>query len=243
MNKKQKILVIGSSGDIGTHLVKDLVYNNLLFAHINKSKTELSKIENDNITILQKEIKSQKDCKEVVYKAHKHMKGLDVIVILIGGITKLVSWTNISEKNWNNDVSLNLSYPFFLAQEAFKLMKKNGGKIIFCSTASALYGGGKESIAYGISKYGLEFLTKRLAKDGAIKNILVNTVAPGFIDSKLHRNKLKKSNKDFSKRVKLIPLNRAGTPKEVSSVLKFLISNNSSYITGEIIRVSGGDWL
>ena len=244
MKRLEKIAIIGSSGDIGIALTKILLNLDIkLFLHYNKTSKGIKKFNDKNIKNFSKKIKNKKDCIDVINNAEKTMKGLDAVILLIGGINKLEKWEDLKQKDWDHDIKNNLSIPFFLAQHAYKKLKKAGGRIIFCGTASASFAGGKDSLAYGLSKYCLEFLTKRFAKDGADHNILFNTVAPGFIDSSLHRIKLKKSKLQFSNRIKMIPLKRAGRPDEVASLINFLLSEESSYITGEILKISGGDWL
>lgn len=169
--------------------------------------------------------------------------GIDCLVQLSGNIKRSAHWEYLTEKDWVCDLSMNLIMPFFLAQRVIKYMKDTGGRIIFTSTASASHGGGTTSLAYGIAKAGVECMVKRLARDSAKYNILVNAIAPGFILTKFHTEKMKRSQKKLQERIKLIPLNREGTPEEVANTIMFLLSENASYITGQIIEVSGGEWL
>ena len=111
------------------------------------------------------------------------------------------------------------------------------------STASATHGGGTTSLAYGIAKAGVECMVKGLARDCAKHNILVNAIAPGFIMTKFHTERMKRSSEQLKERIELIPLKRAGTVREIAGVILFLLSEDASYITGQVITVSGGDWL
>jgi len=121
-------------------------------------------------------------------------------------------------------------------------MKKKGGKLILMSTASAKHGGGNRTMGYGISKAGVEALTKGLAREGAKYNILVNAIAPGLIDTRFHK-RLGRTTLDMKKRVKLSRLKRFGQPKEIAAIINCIISEEVNFITGEIISISGGDWI
>ena len=96
---------------------------------------------------------------------------------------------------------------------------------------------------YASSKAAVSSLTKILAKEGGKHKIYVNCIAPGFILTRLHTKKLKKTNNQIKNRKKLNVLNEYGSPSEITNLIKYLISDNTKFITGEIIRVDGGDWL
>ena len=97
-------------------------------------------------------------------------------------------------------------------------------------------------MGYGISKAGVEALTKGLAREGAKYNILVNAIAPGLIDTRFHK-RLGRTTHDMKKRVKLSRLKRFGQPKEIAAIINCIISEEVNFITGEIISISGGDWI
>ena len=110
------------------------------------------------------------------------------------------------------------------------------------STSSAIHGGGENSLAYGISKSGIACLTKGLARFGAKNNILVNAIAPGFIETRFHTKVMKRKKKDLKKRLKFIKLLRAGKTSDITNLISFLLFQNN-YITGEVIPIDGGDWI
>jgi NAD(P)-dependent dehydrogenase (short-subunit alcohol dehydrogenase family) len=82
-----------------------------------------------------------------------------------------------------------------------------------------------------------------LARDGAAHDILVNAVAPGFIETKFHTQVMGRSPEDLKKRAELVPLKRAGRPDDVARMIVYLLSPGGDYITGQCLAVSGGDWL
>ena len=119
------------------------------------------------------------------------------------------------------------------------MKKSSGGKIINISSIAAKYGGSTRSLHYGASKAALEAVTIGLARAGAPHNILVNAVRGGYIDTPAqHRLS---SQKDLAERVKRIPLQRAGQPEDIASMVVFLASGAGDFITGEIMSVTGGD--
>jgi 3-oxoacyl-[acyl-carrier protein] reductase len=241
----KKILITGASSDLAVPLNKKLVGSGATVGlHYNTGGEKLSDYrEGDKIRKIKANLKSSKDCYKLVDSFVDWAGGIDILIILIGGIKEAVSWEELTDDNWKDDLNINLIVPFFLAQRAIKYMKKNGGRIIFTSTASASHGGGSKSMVYGLAKGALECMTKGLARECAGYNILVNAVAPGFIMTKFHTEKMHRSREQLEARAKLVLLKRAGTSKEVAEAIMFLISKNASYITGHILPVCGGDWL
>ncbi len=243
----KKILIIGASSDIGISLIKKLSPQNYqIGAHCFKGKKILEKVlkkSSNRYKIFVKNLSSQASCNKLVQEYIKWSKGVDGLVQLNGNISKLKLWNKLNEKNWNKDFLVNLSTPFFITQKIFEKMKKKGGKIILMSTASAKFGGGKNTIAYGIAKSGVQSLTKFLAREGGKFKILVNCVAPGLILTKFHKDKLKRSRKDLLKRKKMNKLNEFGSPEEIAFLISNLLSNETKFITGEILKIDGGDWI
>ena len=116
------------------------------------------------------------------------------------------------------------------------MMKERKGRIINVSSVVGISGNAGQT-NYSASKAGIIGFTKSLAKEVASRNILVNAIAPGFIQTDM-TNILKENVKDEI--AKTIPLKRMGTAKDVANVVKFLVSEDSSYITGQVIQVDGG---
>ena len=116
------------------------------------------------------------------------------------------------------------------------MMKARNGKIINISSVVGIAGNAGQT-NYSASKAGIIGFTKSLAKEVASRNILVNAVAPGFIETNM-TDVLKQEVKDEI--AKNIPLKRMGTPQDVANVVKFLASEDSSYITGQVINIDGG---
>jgi 3-oxoacyl-[acyl-carrier protein] reductase len=244
--KNKKVLVTGATGGIGTSLVRMFAEKGAMVGihyHQNKEQAEL----------LDREVESSggRSCcfqadllcpggSDLVDAFIERFGDIDVLVNNAGGICGFEDFLELDESDWIKSFQLNAQVPFFLAQRAFIWMKKNGGgKIINISSIAAKYGGSARSLHYGASKAALEAVTIGLAKAGAPHNILVNAVRGGFIDSPAQQRL--SSLKDLQERVKLIPLQRAGEPKDIASMVVFLASSAGDFITREIMTVAGGD--
>ena len=110
-------------------------------------------------------------------------------------------------------------------------------------TGSALHGGSAQSFPYAIAKRGTECMIQGLAREGAPENILVNGVRLGFISSEFHERWHEKTEDDLKARADLVPLKRAGDPDEAAALMIYLLSGWSSFITGQMFPLTGGDWL
>jgi len=241
----KKILVIGASADLSTTLNKMLCKSGVVLGlHYNKNGRALSKYkEGEKLKKFKKNLNSSKSCYDIIDDFVNWAGGIDYLVQMSGSIKRPVLWRNLQEEDWYCDLSNNMIMPFFLAQRAVCHMKAKGGRIVLMSTSSASHGGGAMSLAYGVAKAGVECIVKRLAKDCGRDNILVNAIAPGFILTKFHTEKMNKTQRQLRERIKSIPMKRAGTTKEVAELIMFLLSEGASYITGQTIAVCGGDWV
>ncbi len=170
----------------------------------------------------------------------KKIAGMEVDSLInnAGTYVSARHFTELTVDDLNKTFMVNAFAPVIIASKVFAGMKERGfGRIVNISSIAAKYGGSASSLHYGASKCALEGMTKTLAREGAGFNILVNTVRPGVIDTEFH----KKFPKDMKKRIAMIPLKRMGKPEEVAEVLYFLGSDRNTYITNEVIAVSGGE--
>ena len=245
----KKILLLGASSDMGLALLDRMNLSKFtLGAHCYKGEKRIINWiklngKKANIKIMKKNLKDQKSCYALVEEYIKWSGGIDLLVQLNGNISSVVYWDQLKERDWKNDIAINLGAPFFVAQKVFKHMRKKGGKIVFMSTASAGHGGGNNTMGYGIAKAGLEALTKGMAREGGKYNILVNAIAPGLIKTRFHKERAGRTSFEIKKRANLSRLKRIGEPSEIAAVINHLISDDVNYITGETISVSGGDWI
>jgi NAD(P)-dependent dehydrogenase (short-subunit alcohol dehydrogenase family) len=144
-------------------------------------------------------------------------------------------------KRWNKVIALNLTGPFLCSQAAAQRMHESGGVIInIGSIYSAVAGAGRA--AYATSKHGLIGLTKVLATEWAPMNIRVLAVAPSYVTTDLIQQAVDAGNFDLERSLARTPMNRLGTPEDVSSVVSFLVSDKAAFMTGSVVYVDGG-WV
>ena len=245
-----RICIAGASSDIGQALLEVLAGSDMkIGAHYFSARKSLGRFieagdcAQTNIKLYDGDLSTQSACDSLIDSFVDWAGGIDSLIHLAGNVKNPSHWEELTADDWKADLDINLSAPFFLARRAMKYMKPYGGRIVLTSTASAKHGGGKFSMAYGVAKAGVECLVKGLAREGASSEILVNAVAPGFIETKFHTDRMKRNEQDLKERAKLVPLGRAGKPEDVARMVVYLISQGGNYITGECISVSGGDWL
>lgn len=159
------------------------------------------------------------------------------ILVNNAGITRDTFLVRMSDEDWDSVLSINLKGTFLFCRAVAKpMIKQKGGTIVNIASVIGLIGNAGQC-NYAASKAGVIALTKSLAKELASRNIRVNAVAPGFIETKMTEVL---SEETKAKMLELIPLKRFGTPADVARVVLFLASDASSYITGQVVTVSGG---
>jgi 3-oxoacyl-[acyl-carrier protein] reductase len=177
---------------------------------------------------------------EVFSAVDATIKAFQKIDILVNnaGIYRLTPLEEISEEEWDLLMAVNVKGVFFFSQAVVGTMKKrHSGKIINISSTSAMSGGLLAGIHYTTSKAAIIGLTRSLARMLAPHGILVNAIAPGRIDTPLIRIASRDDEEALGRQ---IPLGRLGTPVDVARAALFLASEDSDYLTGTVINVSGG---
>lgn len=240
-----RILVAGASGGIGSALVRMIGEGRedaVIGAHGRRAEALPT---GAGIVPLVAQLSNETDCRRLVDDFCDAAGGIDGIVILIGGTARPAPWPDMEADAWEADLSSNLSLPFYLARAAFLRMcdAGKGGRIILTGTESALHGGGRSTLAYGVAKCGTECLVQGMAREGAPHGILVNGVRMGFIASGAHERWHKLDPARIAERVNMVPLKRAGTTDEVAALVTYLLSDWAGFITGQMIPITGGDWL
>ncbi|RUM28596.1 MAG: 3-oxoacyl-ACP reductase [Aquifex sp.] len=167
---------------------------------------------------------------------YSEFKGIDILVNN-AGITRDKLFLRMNLQDWEEVLKVNLTGTFIVTQNAIKKMiKQRWGRVINISSVVGFTGNIGQA-NYSTTKAGLIGFTKSLAKELAPRNILVNAVAPGFIETDMTAV----LSEDIKQKYKeQIPLGRFGSPEEVANVVLFLCSDLASYITGETIHVNGG---
>jgi NAD(P)-dependent dehydrogenase (short-subunit alcohol dehydrogenase family) len=183
----------------------------------------------------------------LVKEVKKRWGSVDILVNNAGGALNTPHvLEEIDEKDWNLVVDVNLKGAFLCSQVAIpEMVKQGGGVIVNISALAAHWRASLAGVQYTAAKAGVEGLTRQLAYDWGRAGIRVNAVAPTVTMTGERVQSLweAKSEEEKKKVLKDIPLGRLGTPEEVASVVVFLASNESSYITGITIDVSGGRYL
>ena len=159
------------------------------------------------------------------------------VLVNNAGITKDALLMRMKKEDFEDVINVNLVGTFNVTKNVIPYMiKQRSGRIINISSVVGVSGNAGQT-NYSASKAGIIGFTKSLAKEVASRNILVNAVAPGFIETQM-TDVLKQEVKEEI--AKNIPLRRMGTPEDVANVVKFLAGEQSSYITGQVINVDGG---
>ncbi len=236
-------LVTGGAVGIGKEIVKALAKAKArVIINYNKSVNEANILKSSlqeeglDVEIIQANIASFKESQNLVDEIITKYQTIDILVNN-AGITKDNLIVRMSEEEFDLVLDTNLKGAWNCSKHVAKYMtKQRSGKIINITSVVALHGNIGQS-NYCSAKAGLIGLTKALARELAKRNICVNAVAPGFIETKMTENLPSNLVEEV---IKSIPLNRSGKADEVASLVLFLASNLSDYITGQVINVDGG---
>lgn len=185
---------------------------------------------------VQGDVSKAEDSERMTKEIIEHFEQIDVLVNN-AGITKDKLIQRMKEEEFTDVINVNLVGTFNITKNVIKYMtKKRYGKIINISSVVGISGNAGQS-NYAASKAGIIGFTKSIAKELASRNITANAVAPGFIKTDM-TNVLKDEIKEAIEGT--IPLKRLGTAEDVAKVVRFLASDDSNYITGQVINVDGG---
>lgn len=159
------------------------------------------------------------------------------VLVNNAGITRDNLLMRLEEKDWDLVMAVNLKGAFLCTKAASRIMiKSRWGRIINISSVVGIMGNAGQS-NYSASKAGLIGLTKSSAKELAGRNVTVNAVAPGFIETEMTEKLPESARQAF---LSVIPLKRPGTPQDVAGVVSFLASDLAQYVTGQVINCDGG---
>ena len=186
--------------------------------------------------IIKGDISSFEKCNIIVEETLKVMGKIDILVNN-AGISYIGLFMDATEKEIQKIVSTNLLGSMYLTKHVLKdMISRKNGNIINISSMWGEVGASCE-VLYSTTKGGLNLFTKALAKEIALSNIRVNCIAPGVIETKMNSFLGEEEKKSLEEE---IPLGRFGNPSEIGKLAVFLCSEDSSYITGQIIRADGG---
>ncbi len=239
--KNKKILITGATGGIGNCLVEkfDKLGLKIIATGTNEEKLANLKKKFQNIETKQFKLDQHDKIEEFIDLVDKNLGGIDILVNN-AGITLDNLSIRLSQENWKKVLDINLTSTFLMCKHTIKkMLKKKYGKIINI-TSIVGHTGNLGQANYSASKAGIVAFSKSLAIEYAKKNININCVSPGFIQTEM----TDKINEEFKKTlVSKIPSGNLGTGEDVSNCVAFLASDMADYINGETIHVNGGMYM
>lgn len=235
-------IVTGSARGIGAEIALTLAKAgcNVVISDIDEQGSQeiaekIKTLGRDSIAI-KANVAAMADAEELIKQTKEKFGSVDILVNN-AGITRDNLLMRMSEAEWDSVISVNLKGTFNCIKAATRtMMKQRSGKIINLSSVVGVMGNAGQT-NYSASKAGVIGLTKSVAKEFGSRNIQVNAIAPGYIQTDMTKD-LSDSAKDQF--MTLIPLQAAGTPQDVANATLFLASDLSNYITGQVLHVDGG---
>ena len=241
LNKKN-IIVTGATGGIGSSIVKKLseAGANILATGTKVNKLEEIKKKFSNLRILPFDISQNDKVENFIEQASKELGGNLDCIINNAGITNDNLAIRMTLEEWKKVIDLNLTSTFLMCKYAIKKMLKNKkGKIVNITSVVGHTGNLGQS-NYTASKAGLIAMSKSLALEYAKKNININCISPGFIETAM-TDKIDEKFKEII--ISKIPSARLGEPDDIANAVLFLASSDADYINGETLHVNGGLYM
>lgn len=241
MNKT--VLITGSSRGIGADTARLFAkegYNVVINYNSSENSAEALCDEllktNSNVIAIKANVANENEVKDMFLKIKNTFGGVDVLVNN-AGISKIGVINDFSESDWDNMFNVNVKGAFLCIKQAIPTMLSKGkGKIINLSSMWGISGASCE-VCYSSTKAAIIGLTKSLAKELGPSNINVNCIAPGVIETEMNKSL---SEEDMTILKEETPLMRIGQPSDVAKGILFLASDNSDFITGQVLSVDGG---
>ena len=239
--KGKKILITGATGGIGKALVKKFLSldGTILATGTNTEKLDSLKKEFPNLNVLKFDISDHSKIEDFIENVSSQLVGLDVLVNN-AGITMDNLSLRMKDEEWKKVIDINLSSTFYLCKHAIKKMLKNKYGRIVNITSIVGHTGNLGQANYSASKAAIIGMSKSLAIEYAKKNITINCVSPGFIQSNMTDKIVESIKAVLTSR---IPMSKLGTGEDVSNTVAFLSSDAASYITGQTLHVNGGMYM
>jgi 3-oxoacyl-[acyl-carrier protein] reductase len=239
--KNKKVILTGGSRGIGLSILEKLYVlgSEVLIIGSNQENLDKVKKKYTGIYTIQFNLNDHSKVAEMFKDATSILGGVDVL-INNAGITKDNLAIRMSKEDWSQVIDLNLTSSFLMCQEAIKAMIKNKSGSIINITSVVAHLGNAGQVNYTSSKAAVIAMSKSLAREYAKKNIRINCISPGFIESDM-TSVLKDDYKNIL--LKTIPMEKMGTGEDVANGVVFLASEISKYITGETLHINGGMYM
>ena len=232
-------IVTGGTRGIGraiSKVLKDDGY--MVIANYTNNHEQAAKFaEETGIKTMQWDVSDYEACQQNISDISKKYNLPVSVLINNAGISRDGMLHKIENEDWLKVININLTSCFNMCKAVIPAMREqNYGRVVNISSINAL--SGRVGVtSYSAAKAGILGLTKALAKESAAKGITVNAVAPGYVNTDLLANVSKKVMEEI---IDQIPVKRLGEPEEVARLVGFLVSPESSFITGETISINGG---
>lgn len=227
------VVVTGGSKGIGSSICEYFTINGAKVYSLSRS-IPTEKLA--NVNYFQCDVSNFNDVQNVITEIHKLAERIDVLVNN-AGVTKDNLLMRMSESDWDSVLDINLKSAFNTAKACSRIMmSQRYGKIINIGSIVGTTGNAGQS-NYSASKAGLVGFTKSLAKELASRNILVNLIAPGYVITDMTEKLNEEQLKAF---LDNIPLKRGAKGEEIAKVVAFFASDDSNYVTGQVLHVDGG---
>ena len=235
-------LITGGSGGIGLSIVEKLIKNKIKVIILDINTPSKKILLNKFVEFKKIDLSDYKNLQLCLTELKKKYKKIEYVINAAGVLwfDKDVSLEKIEINTWNKVFSINLNSIVIVLQSILPQMKKNKfGSIVHISSIDALSGDNKPQDAYGSSKAALLRLSKSISIQFASKNIRSNSILPGPIETPM-QERWKKNPESKKNLSKVIPLRRVGKPSDIANSTMFLLSDESSFITGTELIVDGG---
>ena len=235
-------LITGGSGGIGLSIVKKLIKNKIKVIILDINTPSKKILLNKFVEFIKIDLSNYKNLQLCLTELRKKYKKIEYVINAAGVLwfDKDVSLEKIEINTWDKVFSINLNSIVIVLQSILPQMKKNKfGSIVHISSIDALSGDNKPQDAYGSSKAALLRLSKSISIQFANKNIRSNSILPGPVETPM-QERWKKNPESKKNLSKAIPLRRVGKPSDIANSTMFLLSDESSFITGTELIVDGG---
>ena len=234
---KKIVFITGVSRGIGLEIAKCFSNNGYFVLGTSRSDFDLAKVlSSDECLHLQLDVTDRNQVTACLDQL-KEIDKVPNVLINNAGITKDQLFLRMKNEDWDDVIDTNLTSVFNMSKLFIKSMvKERSGSIINISSVAGLMGNAGQ-INYSASKAGLGGFTRALAKEVAARNITVNCIAPGFIETDMTDHF---QDKDLENILNQIPANKMGNPQHIADLALFLASPKGNYITGQTISVDGG---